>query len=101
MAAVLMDVLVTYDVQTTTREGERRLRQVAKICEGYGVRVQKSVFEVVCTDAQLLRLEHALTRVLNAGADSIRMYRLPDRALQDVRHLGVSQQAPHRGDHIL
>lgn len=42
-----MEFLVTYDADTTTAEGRRRLRRVAKTCESYGLRVQKSVFEIV------------------------------------------------------
>ena len=38
-------VLVTYDVNTETSEGRRRLRLVAKTCVNYGQRVQNSVFE--------------------------------------------------------
>lgn len=39
-----MLVLITYDVNTTTKEGRRRLRRVAKKCLNYGQRVQNSVF---------------------------------------------------------
>jgi CRISPR-associated protein Cas2 len=96
-----MDLLITYDVETVTVDGQRRLRRVAKLCEAHGIRVQKSVFEVVCTEPQLLRLEHALNKIIDAEADSVRIYKLSDRALQLVRHLGASQPAPHRGDHIV
>lgn len=44
-----MYILVTYDVDTTTKEGARRLRQVAKACQDYGQRVQNSVFECELT----------------------------------------------------
>ena len=44
-----MLVIVCYDVSTETREGRRRLRRVAKVCEGTGQRVQKSVFECQVT----------------------------------------------------
>ena len=40
-----MQVLVAYDVNTTTPEGERRLRRVAQVCLNFGQRVQKSVDE--------------------------------------------------------
>src|ERR1700761_9168358 len=53
---VLMDLILTYDVDTTTAHGRRRLRQVAKLCEGYGTRVQKSVFEIVASEIDLLTL---------------------------------------------
>lgn len=96
-----MEYLVTYDVNTTTTEGERRLRKVAKICEGYGIRVQKSVFEVVISDAQLVRFEHELRQVIDAAMDSIRMYRVPSQSLTRVRHLGLARPVDHYSDHIL
>ncbi|MFX0591469.1 CRISPR-associated endonuclease Cas2 [Melissospora conviva] len=96
-----MEYLVTYDVDTTTPEGQRRLRRVAKICEGYGHRVQKSVFEVTCTSAQLPRLRQELTDVINHTVDNIRLYRLTAGSLQNVERLGIAQLAPHQGDHIL
>ena len=40
-----MMVLVTYDVNTETAKGRKRLRHVAKLCVDYGQRVQNSVFE--------------------------------------------------------
>ena len=96
-----MEYLVTYDVDTTTPEGQRRLRRVAKICEGYGHRVQKSVFEVTCTSAQLPRLRQELTDIINHTVDNIRLYRLTAGSLQNVERLGIAQLAPHLGDHIL
>ena len=96
-----MDLLVTYDVDTTNREGERRLRRVAKICEGHGIRVQKSVFEVVCTDAQRTLLEHQLRETINTQVDSIRIYPLPARTLDAVSQIGTGIQPLHRGDQII
>ena len=48
-----MMVVITYDVNTETNEGKRRLRQVAKQCVNYGQRVQNSVFECSLDAAQL------------------------------------------------
>jgi hypothetical protein len=48
-----MNILITYDVSTVTPQGRKRLRQVAKACEAYGQRVQKSVFECRLTETQL------------------------------------------------
>ncbi|MFR3009629.1 MAG: CRISPR-associated endonuclease Cas2, partial [Pseudoruminococcus massiliensis] len=42
-----MLVLITYDVNTETTDGKKRLRKVAKECVNYGKRVQNSVFECV------------------------------------------------------
>lgn len=70
------DLLVTYDVDTTTRAGRRRLRKVAKICEGYGQRVQLSVFECRVNQEQFEALQHRLTEMMDAEEDSLRIYRL-------------------------
>ena len=51
-----MMVVVSYDVSTKDREGERRLRRVAKACLDYGQRVQNSVFECLLDPEQWSRL---------------------------------------------
>jgi len=96
-----MDLLVTYDVETITKEGQARLRRVAKICEGYGHRVQKSVFEVVCSEADKLRLVAALGRTIDHGSDTVRIYRLPAQALDDVEHLGLRRAVEPRGPLVI
>ena len=47
-----MLVLVTYDVNTETAAGRKRLRKVAKACVDHGQRVQNSVFECLLNAAQ-------------------------------------------------
>lgn len=71
-----VELLVTYDVATHSQAGRRRLRKVAKVCEGYGQRVQKSVFECIVTDAQLTLLEARLVEVIDPSSDSLRIYQL-------------------------
>ncbi len=72
-----MRILVTYDVNTTTPAGRGRLRRVARVCLNYGQRVQQSVFECVVTEAQYEGLRADLLGVIDPGADSLRLYRLP------------------------
>lgn len=91
-----MDLLVTYDVNTATPEGQRRLRRVAKLCEGFGQRVQKSVFEVVCTEAELLTLVDRFGRIIKNDKDSIRIYRMRSEAFRAVLTLGTARTVPHR-----
>ena len=69
-----MMVLVTYDVETTTSSGARRLRKVAKECQNYGQRVQNSVFECVLTEAQFVVLKNRLSAIIDAERDSVRYY---------------------------
>lgn len=71
-----IDIVVTYDVNTEDSAGRRRLRKVAKICEAYGQRVQKSVFECSVTAPQMERLRHRLVKVIDKEVDSLRIYRL-------------------------
>lgn len=71
-----MEILVAYDVATETVEGRRRLRRVAKVCEAYGQRVQKSVFECTVSAAQLEQLKHRLGKEVEPKEDSLRIYRL-------------------------
>lgn len=84
-----MEILVTYDVSTETREGRRRLRRVATICLGYGQRVQKSVFECQVTQAQMEELEAKLLRAIDLTEDSIRIYRLAEPRQRCVRLHGT------------
>lgn len=86
---------------TTTPEGRRRLRQMAKLCEGYGHRVQKSVFEITCSDAELLTLLDGARRIIEESDDSVRIYRLPANGFATVHRLGVAEAVPHHDPLIL
>jgi CRISPR-associated protein Cas2 len=77
-----MHMLVTYDVCTTTPEGERRLRRVAQACLDFGQRVQKSVFECSVTEVQFEKLRPRLLAEVNLEEDSLRIYRLPENVEQ-------------------
>ena len=90
-----MELLVTYDVETTTPEGQRRLRQVAKICEGHGHRVQKSVFEIVCNAPQRLLLEARLLQTIDPQHDSVRIYQLDRGTFTATKHLGAAVDPRH------
>jgi CRISPR-associated protein Cas2 len=84
-----MLVIVCYDVSTETSAGRRRLRRVAKVCEGQGQRVQKSVFEFRIDLAQMETLERALLAEVRLEEDNLRLYRLADSRGCEVREYGV------------
>lgn len=86
-----MEVLVTYDVSTDTAAGRRRLRRVAKVCEAYGQRVQKSVFECIVNAMELEQFMHRLRVEIEVGEDSLRVYRLREPR---ERYLHVIGRAP-------
>jgi len=83
-----MNIVVTYDVTTTTAAGRRRLRRVAKICEGYGQRVQYSVFEVVCSQTDFAKLIRKLEEAIDTGEDSLRLYPVSSDNFGTVVRLG-------------
>ena len=69
-----MLILVTYDVNTETPEGKRRLRQVANKCVSYGIRVQNSVFECNIDNAQYHQMKADLVALIDKEKDSLRFY---------------------------
>jgi CRISPR-associated protein Cas2 len=82
-----MLVLVCYDVSTETKQGRRRLRRVAKVCESTGQRVQQSVFECKLDVAQFETLERELLAEINVREDCLRLYRIPGtRGFEVIEH---------------
>ncbi len=82
-----MLVLVCYDVSTETKQGRRRLRRVAKVCESTGQRVQKSVFECQLDVAKFEALERRLLAEIDVAADCLRIYRIPGtRGFEVIEH---------------
>ena len=84
-----MLVLVCYDVNTETRAGTRRLRRVARVCEGVGQRVQKPVFECQVDLMRMEELERRLLAEIDLTQDNLRLYRLPDSRGCEVREHGL------------
>lgn len=83
-----MMVLITYDVETMTPQGAKRLRQVARECQNYGQRVQNSVFECVLSDAQFIILRNRLSSIIDNQKDSIRFYILGNNWNNRVKFIG-------------
>ncbi len=96
-----MLVLVTYDVDTTSLAGQRRLRKVAKECQNYGQRVQNSVFECIVDYTQYTKLKLSLGQLIDTENDSIRFYRLGNNYEHKVETIGVTNEIDLDGDLIL
>ena len=86
-----MLVLITYDVNTETAAGKKRLRHVAKQCVNYGRRVQNSVFECILDNAQCVMLKARLTDIIDEEVDSLRFYYLGNQYKTKVEHIGVDK----------
>ena len=86
-----MMVLITYDVNTETAEGKRRLRMIAKQCVNFGQRVQNSVFECVLDAAQCKMLQHTLVNIIDEKTDSLRFYYLGNHYQTKIEHFGAKE----------
>lgn len=87
-----MLVLVTYDVNTEDANGRRRLRKVARECVNHGQRVQNSVFECLLDNAQYVAFKAKLIGMIDEQSDSLRFYKLGDRYVNKVEHVGRAPQ---------
>ena len=92
-------ILITYDVNTETPAGEKRLRKVAKTCEKYGQRVQNSVFECLLDAAQYVYVKNELMQIIDEKNDSLRFYRLGNNYKEHVEEFGRKNQ--YKQDDIL
>ena len=96
-----MLVLVTYDVATVEKVGQKRLRHVAKICVNHGQRVQKSVFECWLTHEDFVRLRQQLLDVIEPTEDSLRFYFLGSNWEYKVEHYGKNPSLNMEGPLII
>ena len=86
-----MLILVTYDVSTVEKAGQRRLRRVAQACEDYGTRVQKSVFECQVGQKEWAKLRDRLLTEIKLEEDSLRFYFLDEKAVARTEHHGIAK----------
>lgn len=84
-----MLVLITYDVNTQTVAGRKRLRKVAKECTNYGQRVQNSVFECQMDVTKCRQVKNILENIIDKEVDSLRFYYLGEKYKNKVEHIGV------------
>lgn len=96
-----MYVLITYDVNTSSENGQKRLRQVAKCCKDFGQRVQNSVFECLIDGSDFVRLKAKLLSLIDKELDSIRIYQLGKNYQTKIEHLGVKTSFDIEGELII
>ncbi|MGF1567008.1 MAG: CRISPR-associated endonuclease Cas2 [Nodosilinea sp.] len=71
--------LITYDIPS-----DKRRKKVSDLLEGYGQRVQYSVFECMLESAKFKELKERLAKRVNLEEDSIRFYPLSAHTLGQV-----------------
>lgn len=86
--------LIAYDIASATAR-----TRVSDMLEEVGVRVQESVFEARLTAAQREQIARRLEDHVGRG-DSIRLYVLPDSAIDAIRVIGAGRP-PEKGPFLL
>ena len=84
-----MMVLITYDVDTVSDSGKKRLRNVANACKDYGQRVQNYVFECMLTESQFLLLKVRLESIIDLNLESICFYFIGKNCSMRIEYLGI------------
>jgi len=88
--------LVTYDIPC-----DRRRLKVSKLLEGYGRRVQLSVFECILTPEKYKELRQRLKPRVKLAEDSVRFYPLSGHTLSQVEIWGEPPLTPMPGSTII
>lgn len=76
--------VVAYDIPN-----DKRRKKVSDLLEGYGKRVQYSVFECVLTQTKYDELRSRLKKQVELSEDSVRFYPLSGHTLAQVETWGV------------
>lgn len=81
-----MFLTVAYDCSN-----DKRRNRVAKILLDYGYRVQYSVFEVQLDERRFREMQSRLLEAIDETADSIRIYRICERCLEQTSIHGIRE----------
>ena len=74
---------ITYDICD-----KNRLRRVAKVMENYGIRVQKSKFEIALSDKNLWNLKSDLLQEIDPVEDGVKFFKLCPKCQQRTILIG-------------
>jgi CRISPR-associated protein Cas2 len=75
--------IIAYDIPV-----DKRRKKVSDLLEGYGRRVQYSVFECVLTAAKYTELKKRLKKQVILAEDSIRFYPVSGHTLENIEVWG-------------
>ena len=92
-----MMVLISYDVSTSDKAGQTRLRKVAKECQNHAQRVQNSVFEANLDYSSFMKLRERLIKLIDQECDSLRFYYLGNNWNKRIEHVGAKETYDSEG----
>lgn len=80
--------VISYDISD-----DRKRYRIDKELKNHGIRVQKSVFECIITEAQFLKLKSKLEKFINHDTDSLRYYYLCKGCVDSIQTAGNTPNA--------
>ena len=78
--------LICYDISD-----EKRLSKIAKVMEGFGVRVLYSVFECWISSKDFERMKLKVEKLMDPEEDKVRYYKLCANCREFVEHIGYGK----------
>ena len=89
-------MIVAYDITHP-----RRLQKVAGIMKDYGVRVQKSIFEVGVDPLRFQQMRHRVERVIDPKEDGVKYFALCPKCSDTLIALGVGAEQYGVGEYLI
>lgn len=81
-----MNIIVAYDIADP-----KRLLKIAKIMQDYGVRVQKSIFEVTLTGPLFREMKERIEKIICHEEDGVKYFTLCEKCAGTVEIIGQGQ----------
>ena len=88
-----MYLIAVYDINTETREGRRRLRQIFKLMKRYLIHIQNSVFEGELTRAKCEELRIKVNDIIDNSIDSVIFFKSRDIKWMDKEICGFEKDS--------
>jgi len=86
-----MLIIVSYDISTIDKKGEKRLHKVSKECVKFGQRVQNSVFECYIDYSSFILMKNNLLKIINKETDNLRFYLIGNNYENKIENYGKKE----------
>jgi CRISPR-associated protein Cas2 len=86
-----MYVIAMYDINTETKAGRKRLRQIFKLMKKYLIRIQNSVFEGELTRAKFEEMKLKVKDLIDSTIDSVIFFKSRDIKWMDKEICGFEK----------
>jgi len=85
-------MIVAYDIADP-----KRLQKIAKVMKDYGIRVQKSIFEVEVSEASFREMRGRAEMILEPAVDGVKFFPLCERCSDTLVAFGLCAVFPEEG----